>query len=122
MTQIVETAAQALAQFDASQNLQAFELLPPSASVADQVIAWRATFGILRHAQLNDVHAEKLSFLQYESWCYTKRLSLPADASNKAEVTRCNTIRAAAYSILREGFKPFVDRHLTEKKITIRKG
>jgi hypothetical protein len=113
-----ETAADAVEKYYAGEILEAAPIVR-AGNLAEQMIAWKQVFVILMLAGQQGVHATKMSYLQFESWCFANKLAVPP---TPAELAFCNSVKATAYSILREGFSNFVSRHLpVETRIKIRK-
>ena len=113
-----ETAAQAVELWDAKQPLAAVKieasiLLQPEY----QLRAWEDVFAILRQFPMPAGARWTYSNAQFDSWCFTKRLSFPAamftnppGAPKLDDIQRYTRIRGMAFAILREGYAVVIQR------------
>lgn len=113
-----ETAALAVADYDAQKILDVVSIVK-GGTLAEQQLAWKDVFDILRKATTDGANFEKNSYLQFESWCFRNRLAIPTLPG--ADTVRTTSAKATAYSIMREGFSVYVARNIEAQKIQVRK-
>jgi hypothetical protein len=135
MSNLPETAAEAVEAYNKNQELMAVPLLP--LGPAEQQEFWREVFAVVEKFPMPKP-GERFTYsqMQFDSWCFAQGLAQPKfplrlaskdslnDVKRKGlERQRVDTVHAAAFAILREGYRNVIERKAPDarSRIPIRK-